>query len=223
VSWLLAGADWRRSESWPPDGARELHLHLDDAAAATRDAAGGTLRPDGAAESSVSWTHDPEQLVPSTVANPFAFLWECPDEQEVESRPDVATFTGGELTEPLDLAGPVTAHLRVATDGPSMHVFTKLVDVFPDGRAMMLLRGQAAVQGGGERPVEVYMSHTGYRVQPGHRLRLHVACSDFPLYVAHPGTDENPWFATETQANRQTLFTGGAEPSHLRLTVLDAG
>ena len=35
----------------------------------------------------------PADLVPSTLVNPFAALLEYPDEREVESRPDVLTFT----------------------------------------------------------------------------------------------------------------------------------
>ena len=71
------------------------------------------------------------------------------------------------------------------------------------------------------RPVEVTMSHTGYRLLPGHCLRLHVASSDFPLYLWHPGTDEDPWLATTGTANQQTLATGGSAPSYLSLTVLN--
>jgi putative CocE/NonD family hydrolase len=136
----------------------------------------------------------------------------------------VLTFTGPLLTEPLDLAGPVTVSLTVATSGPSMHLFAKLVDVSPDGRAVMLLRGQSSVQtpGDGTQAAELYLGHTGYSVEAGHRLRLQIASSDFPLYVAHPGTDESPWFATATSTNEQTLVAGGAGASHLSLTVLQA-
>jgi uncharacterized protein len=52
-------------------------------------------------------------------------------------------------------------------------------------------------------------------------LRLQVASSDYPLYVAHPGTSESPWFATRTAVNHQRLLTGGATTSHLTVTVLD--
>ena len=40
------------------------------------------------------------------------------------------------------------------------------------------------------------------------------------LYLWHPGTGENPWHAIRGQRNEQTLVTGGAEPSHLSITVL---
>jgi putative CocE/NonD family hydrolase len=224
VRWYLGGDGWHDALSWPPPQARESRLYLGDAAAATAGAAGGSLRSSPPTEESAAqWTHDPRDLVPSTVENPFAFLRECPDEREVEARRDVLTFTGEPLSRPLDLTGPVTARLRVTTDGPSMHVFAKLVDVFPDGRAVMLLRGQiSTAEPDGAHAADVYLGHTGYRVEAGHRLRLHVASSDFPLYVAHAGTDANPWFATTTRTNRQTLVAGGSDSSHVSVTVLDS-
>ena len=66
------------------------------------------------------------------------------------------------------------------------------------------------------------MGHTGYRVQRGHRLRVHIASSDFPEFVPHPGTDENPWLAEDLQPSTQTLHTDALAPSYLRLTVADA-
>jgi predicted acyl esterase len=221
VRWRLGADEWRSSPAWPPPESRRLRLVLGDGAAAARDAEGGTLGEDVEEPSVAEWTHDPGDLVPSTVADPFAFLHEFPDERAVEERPDVLTFTGPPRTEPLDLAGPVRALLRVGSSGPSMDVHVKLVDVAADGRALMLLRGQATVAtpGADPVPVTVDLGHTGYRLEPGHRLRMHVAASDFPLYVPHPGTDADPWFATETAPNRQTLVCGGPEPSSVSITV----
>ena len=179
-------------------------------------------RPNPAAERAVEWLHDPENLVPSTIENPFAFLYEYPDEDAVASRPDVAVFESADLADHLTLAGRVVAHLTVASDGPSMNLHVKLVDVDPAGGSHIVLYGQRAVENPGDgAAAEVYLGHTGYRLPAGHRLRLQVACSDFPLYVAHPGTAESPWFATPTAVNHQRLLTGGATPSHLSLTVLD--
>ena len=161
--------------------------------------------------------------MPSTIVNPFALLYEYPDESDVEARPDVLTFTAPAQEEPLTLAGRVVAHLDLGTDAPSMFVHVKLVDVHPDGRAHALLFGQVVHDPSASALAEVYLGHTGYRVAPGHRLRLHVASSDFPVFLPHPGTSENPWDATETRPNRQTLATGGATPSYVSLTVLPAG
>jgi predicted acyl esterase len=223
VRWHLPHAGWRESPTWPPPGASELRLYLADPARATVDAEGGSLVAAPGEDEHAVWLHDPADLVPSTLVDPFSALLEYPDERAVESRPDVLTFTTVGWDEPVTLAGRVVAHLEVSSDAPSMFLHVKLVDVHPDGRAHTLLFGQQVVhQPGTGAPVELYLGHTGYRVMPGHRLRLHVASSDFPLFLPHPGTAQNPWDATETRANRQALATGGETPSHVSLTVLPA-
>jgi uncharacterized protein len=220
VRWHLPHSGWQESPSWPPPASTELRLHLAAAERAGESAAGGSLVAEPPGPSEVAWVHDPGDLVPSTIVNPFALLYEYPDERPVEARPDVMTFTAAPQEEPVTLAGRVVAHLALGTDAPSMFVHVKLVDVHPDGRAHALLFGQAVVDPASGGLAEIYLGHTGYRVEPGHRLRLHVASSDFPVFLPHPGTAENPWDATTTRANRQTLAAGGSTPSHVSLTVI---
>jgi predicted acyl esterase len=222
VRWRLANADEREAPTWPPPGARELRLFLDGLGTARAGPEGGALAAAASrGGSSARWVHDPANLVPSTVRDPFSFLHEFPDERGVQSRGDVLTFTTEASDVPLDLAGPVSAELSVSTTGPSMHVFVKLCDVDPDGAAHMLVRGQAlAREPDPARPVRIDLGHTGYRLLAGHRLRLQIASSDFPLYLWHPGTAENPWTATRSEANEQTVHAGGDTPSHVSLSIL---
>jgi uncharacterized protein len=222
--WHLGNDGWRESAAWPPDGIRELRLFLAGAGHAAEDppAGGGLLTPRQEPGLSVArWLHDPSDLVPSTVEDPFSYLFEYPDERAIERRPDVLTFTGEPAEEPLDLVGPAAAWLRVGTSGPSMHVIVKLLDVAPDGGAHMLTRGQTAVAAphpdGGVRGG---LNHLGYRLPGGHRLRLQIASSDFPLYLPHPGTGVNPWLATQVATNEQTLLSGGEQSSYLVVSVL---
>ena len=210
---ISANVGWQESPSWPPPGATELRLY--PGRAETLGSRAGRRRQ--------SWSGSTTRtnLVPSTIVDPFSFLYEYPDENAVADRDDVLVFTGPALDAPLTLAGPVTAHLRVASDGPSMNVHVKLVVVAPDGDAHILLYGQERVeQPDGSRLVEVPLGHTGHRLAAGNRLRLQVASSDYPLYVPHPGTTESPWFAVDTRPNRQRLLTGGDTGSHLSLTIL---
>ena len=101
-----------------------------------------------------------------------------------------------------------------------MHLFAKLVDVAADGAAHMLTRGQALITAPDAAAVTVVdLNHCGYRLRPGHCLRLQLAGSDFPLYLAHPGTAEDPWLATRGTPNEQRLVTGGNAPSCVRLAV----
>ena len=221
AAWFLGHDDWHTSTTWPPPGARELRLYLGAAERAASGPEGGALlaAPE-ASRATARWVHDPADLVPSTPLNPFAFLLYWPDEREVQSRDDVLTFTTEPMTAPLDLTGPATARLAVGSSFSSMHVMVKLCDVDPDGAAHMLLRGERLVRDPDSgRLVDIPLSHTGHRLLPGHSLRISVASSDFPLYLPHPGTAENPWFATEGSRNEQTLATGASAASYLSLTV----
>jgi predicted acyl esterase len=97
----------------------------------------------------------------------------------------------------------------------------KLVDVAPSGRAQRIAEGAALARDAHRgRRVSVSLGDTGYRLRPGHRLRLEVASSCFPRYLLHPGADVDPWRTTRFAANEQSLTTGGAGPSALWLTLL---
>jgi putative CocE/NonD family hydrolase len=213
--WHLGHEGWREDTSWPPPGARAISLC---------PGAGGRLAAEAGPRAVLNWVHDPDDMVPSTVTNPFAFLHSYPDESAVQERPDVLTFTSEPSDAPLDLAGPVSLLAHVGSTGPSMDVHVKLCDVAPDGTARMIVRGQARVTGPDpDRGVVIELGHAGYRLRPGHRLRIAVASSDFPGFLWHPGTSEHPWYATKSKRNTQTLVVGGASPTSLTCVVVTTG
>jgi putative CocE/NonD family hydrolase len=211
VSWNLAGTSGMRSSvTWPPEGSVATTLY------ATSDGRLSTDSPSSAAD--LTWTHDPGDLVPSSVPNAFAFLLYAPDEAAIGDRADVLVFTTDALVRDVDLAGPVRVAASVSSDGPVMDVFARLLDVAPDGTVLRIARGQVQVHDATEpATVEIDLGHAGYRVRAGHRLRLHLYSSDFPEFLPQPGTGEEPWGAVETVLNHQRVVVGGADP--LRVTV----
>ncbi len=219
VRWHLANEGWREAETWPPAGASVRKLHLVDGAHARAGVEGGGLaeRPDAVA-TEVRWTHDPSSPVPDLIRDGWRPLLGLPDEREVETRDDVLSFTAEPETRPLDLAGPARVRATVGALGANAHVAAKLVDVFPNGRARRILQGISRVPAGGGR-VEVDLGHTGYRLRPGHRLRLEIAGSDFPRYLLDPGTDEDPWNAVRTLPAERDIRIGGGAGASLDLTV----
>jgi putative CocE/NonD family hydrolase len=171
----------------------------------------------------VSWTHDPANPVPSTATQDgvWTFLENYPDEGDLADRPDVLTFTTDVVNHPLDVAGPINAFLAVGSSAPSMHLFVKLLDVDPSGAAYPISRGQIVVHApDAEQPVEVDLMEIAYRVRQGHRLRVQIASSDYPWFLVHPGSDDNPWFARKMITNKQLVVVGGTSPSHVDITVL---
>ena len=75
----------------------------------------------------MSWTHDPDDLVPSRVDNAFAFLQRYPDERAYGERPDVMAFSAPPVDCQLELAGPIELTAVVRSTGPVMDLFARLL------------------------------------------------------------------------------------------------
>lgn len=222
VVWHLANEGAHESEAWPPKGIQTLRWFLGASEVAASGPAGGTLLPDPEPEQSMlTWMHDASDPVPALIDDVWRPLLGLPDEREVESRSDVMTFTSEICSGALDLAGPISVSLFVQAKSPSTHVMAKLVDVAPDGTARRITEGACFVSNAlaGEE-VTLDLSDMGYRVQVGHRLRLELATSEFPRYLLHPGTAEDPWLAQDGYPVEQQVRIGGDRGASLTIHCL---
>jgi putative CocE/NonD family hydrolase len=160
--------------------------------------------------------------VPSLEGEAVEGWFRRPDERLTQVREDVLTFTSDVAREPLDLAGPVQAHLAVRAPATGGHVMAKLCDVYPAGEARRIVDGAWRLRGDADAVVTLDLGHTGYRLRPGHRLRLEVSSSAFPRYIWHPGTTVDPWEAIQARSLDMALRTGPGG-STLVLTVRRPG
>ena len=219
VTWNLAGTEEMRvDESWPPREAHAVEL------VAAADGTLGSARPTAPGdERELAWRHDPLDLVPSTAPDPFSFLLTLPDEAPLGERPDVLVFDSAPTAQRVDFAGPVSVRVRVRSTGPVMDCFVRLLDVAPDGTALRIARGQRQLRNATDPGVlDIDLGQLGYRLAPGHRLRVHVASSDYPEYLPQPGTGADPWTGGEhTAPNTQHLTVGGPDGLRLTVTVLE--
>jgi putative CocE/NonD family hydrolase len=227
---------WRDEDEWPLARTRwqPWYLHAD-----------GSLSPSAppAGAPPSRYTHDPRDPVP-TVGGPtvisggpdggVSWLPGPRDQRAVEARPDVLSFTSEVLTEDLEVTGPVSVTLHAATSAADTDFTAKLVDVWPDGRALCVVDGivRARYRDGGDKatpvtPGEVYeysidLIATSQVFKPGHRLRVDIASANFPCFDRNPG-DGTP-AATATEADfvvaEQTVCHDSARPSYLTLPVI---
>lgn len=118
-----------------------------------------------------------------------------------DMRPDDAgslVFDSPKVEESFEIVGFPTARLRVSCDAPLAHWVARLEDVQPDG-TISLVTG--ALLNGSQRfsrlrperlePGEVYdlkieMHFTTWTFQPGHRIRLSISNSLFPMIWPTP-------------------------------------
>jgi putative CocE/NonD family hydrolase len=221
VQWHLAHDGYRTDASWPPPGAETTSLYLDALDEASGASAGALTATPPSAPSRATWGFDPTDPVPSPAESSWSYLLEYPDERDAAARPDVLVFDTAPLDRDLDLAGPASLWVRVASTAVTADVFARVLDVAPDGAAHLVIRGQAEFTAPDESTLRcVELGHTGYRLRAGHRLRLQLASSDFPEYPLNPGTGENRWLAAEILRAEHTLMTDAAAPARLEFTVL---
>lgn len=215
VLWNLAGTSEMRSESaWPPVESSTVSLY------ATGTHTLDKVPPSESLE--LSWTHNPEDLVPSSVSDAFSYLLHLPNEAPVGSREDVLAWTGPEQLHDVDLAGPVEATLTLGSSGPVMDCFVRLLDVAPNGTAIRIARGQCQFAQATEiATLKIDLGQIGYRLRAGHRLRIHLSSSDYPEFLPQPGNGQDPWIhEAGFQQNTQTLFLGGEHTFTIDLPVL---
>lgn len=238
VKYFLMGSNvWRGSDVWPPALMRPQAWYLHSAGHANSASGDGLLSLEPAAEEPPdTYVYDPRDPTPTvggaTLMHPSlrsgAF-----DQQVVEARVDVLAYTTPPLEQPVTLAGPVAATLYVATDGPDTDFVARLVDVYPDGRAMSLtdgvtrLRyrtGMAApaglVEAGRVYEISIDLWATAVTFLPGHQIRLEVTSSNFPRWERNPNTGEDASTATTWRAARQTILHDAEHPSHVTLPLL---
>lgn len=242
------GGFWISAEDWPVPGSvvRDLFLHGD-----------GRLDfdvPETGAKA-LSYDFDPAHPVPTLggamsslepVASAGAFdqveaegFFGCaPPYLPLASRADVLVFQTAPLDRPMQVVGPVSAELFVATDGPDTDFTAKLIDVYPasedypHGYAMILTDGIVRLRYAEDRAVprmrepgevvriSIRLFPTANLFSTGHRIRLDVSSSNFPKFDVNPNTGEPEGSARRKRVATNTVFVDGGRASRITAPFL---
>ncbi len=225
--WPLARTEWTRWYLHPagalspePPGPDALASHFRyDPADPVPTVGGPTLIPAGGPDGGVSW------------------MGGARDQRAVEARPDVLSFTSEVLRGDLEVTGPLSVTLHAATSAADTDFTAKLVDVWPDGRAMGVADGivRARYRDGTGQPkpvppgrvveYSIDLIATSQVFKAGHRLRVDISSSNFPCFDRNPGNGAPAATATERDfvVAEQTICHDGAHPSYITLPVIPRG
>ncbi|MEA2547254.1 MAG: uncharacterized protein QOI09_2527 [Chloroflexota bacterium] len=212
--------DWIAEDAWPPGDLQWTDLHL----ASGEVPLAGRLSDRPPLEPSVEqFRHR------ATVGTRAGLSWGAggqPNGVARDLRPDdalVPTFTSEPLTADLDVAGAASVVLAWQSPVPVATAVVRLQDVAPDGTPFQVSAGilnlthrgshsnPEPLDAGAVATVRVEMRSTAHRFRAGHRIRLSVASSMWPVVWPSP-------FSAEYR-----LHLGGAGQSRLVLPVLPAG
>lgn len=125
----------------------------------------------------------------------------CPGEMPIDQRVDdgaALVFETAPLTEMIEVLGAPEIDLMLAADSPVAQVVVRLCDVLPSGEVLRVSfqvlnlthrkghdRPEPMVPGQFE-PVKVTLNACGHSFAPGHRIRVSVATSYWPLIWPGP-------------------------------------
>nr|WP_101830678.1 CocE/NonD family hydrolase [Frankia canadensis] len=240
VKIFVMGIDqWRDEQDWPLPDTTWTDFHLGSAGHANTADGDGVLTTEPAAVAGHdTYLYDPRRPVPTAGG---ACLPTTPgfcgpvDQRTVAGREDVLCFTGPVLEEPVEVTGPVSLTLFVSSSAVDTDFTAKLVDVFPDGKAINLCDGILRARYRNSRareelmkPGEVYeitvdLTATSNVFLPGHRIRLDVSSSNFPRYDRN--TNTGGVIARETEEQMipaiNHIHHGPDHPSRLVLPIID--
>jgi len=245
------GGRWRTAADWPLPQTEwsKIYLHYDHSLGG--EVPNGSVRP-------LEFLSDPRNPVPTiggalSSGEPImrgGAYDQCEGPTEFGSREpfrplaeraDVLSFSTPPLERDLEVAGPVTVRLWVASDGPDTDFTAKLIDVhpptehYPRGFAMNLTEGilRCRYRDCWERPspmepgeiyaITIELFPTANLFCRGHRLRLEIAGSNFPHFDINPNSGEPEGAMEHPRVARNRIFADSAHPSHIVLPVIPVG
>jgi putative CocE/NonD family hydrolase len=174
-----------------------------------------------------TFTYDPENPVPTPGSmGPY-------DQKDLEKREDVLVYSTKTLKKDIEVTGPVKVILYAASSAVNTDFTAKLVDVFPDGKAIRLCEGiiranfrDPDTTTSNIQPGKVYKYHidlwaTSNVFKKGHKVRVEISSSSFPRFDRNLNTGN--FFATDTTYVKatQTIYHSRDYPSCIVLPVIE--
>jgi uncharacterized protein len=173
------------------------------------------------------YVYDPRLPNPSTTYGPY-------DQRAVHQRWDVLVYQSDVFAEDLSIVGTPEFSLFAATTAPDADWAIKLMDVYPDGKQMLISMGvlRAKYRNSWTEPewiepdavveYQIRLRPTCHCFLTGHRLGVAIASAAFPLIERHPNTKQQPCsaaIADYVEATQQ-IHHSLEFPSSLHLPIL---
>jgi putative CocE/NonD family hydrolase len=239
VTYYTMGSNrWQTSDTWPPEGAREMTFYLSSGGKANSLYGDGKLEPaPPATDAPDSFVYDPMNPVPSYGGNVCctgnAVEAGSFDQRKMEARHDILVYTSDPFPSGMELSGSIVPTLYVSSDAKDTDFTVKVVDVYPDGRAFNLDESiqRMRYREGYDKPLVWMEKGNVYKVTlqplttsnyfgPGHRLRIEVSSSNFPRFDRNLNTGGNNYDEWEPFVATNSVHHSKRYPSSLTITVV---
>jgi predicted acyl esterase len=228
----LEADEWRWADQWPPEGVEftNYYLHND-----------GFLSTDPCCfnEPYDDYPYDPMDpvLTMGGTNEPFGSAIKAGSFDQtpvVEGREDIISFTTSELTEDVEIAGPLEVFLSASSNCEDTDFTAKLIDVHPGGELMLVADGiiraryrnsMASPEPMSGNPDNVYsfeidLGDICQVFKEGHRIRVDISSSNFPKYDRNLNTGGELYQETEYQIAQNYIYHDSENPSYIKLPIV---
>lgn len=178
---VMGDNTWRNEKEWPLARTHYEDFYLNGRGELT------SVLP-GKKASTLGFTHDPSNPVPSLGGATIGFTNEVPSQDPLDGRDDILRYSGAALAVDTEVTGPVSMDLYVSTTQGPRDIFARLVDVFPSGSSFFVTDGMARVSSTENSPTRINFWPTSYVFKKGHRLELILSASSYPRYALNSST-----------------------------------
>jgi uncharacterized protein len=231
---------WRYESEWPLRRAVPTAFYLHSAGRANTSRGDGSLSTEVPGDESADrYTYDPRDPVPTIGGATLlhaAYPAGARDQRANERRGDVLVYTSEPLTEDVEVTGPVSVTLWAASSARDTDFVARLVDVFPDGRAITLTDGiirarardglaapESLIDPGRAYAYEIDLWATSNLFREGHCIRLDVTSSSFPRWDRNHNTGAENGLDDILAIADQVILHDAAHPSRLHLPIVPRG
>ncbi len=217
------GNEWRTASDWPPFATIATPYYL---------VQGGTLSTAPAdSAGSATYAYDPKDPCPSKGGQNLTIPAGPYDQREVSGRPDVLRFATDPLTAPTEVTGSVHAVLYVSTDAPDTDFTAKFVDIYPDGREILMLDNIRRLKfhhgydkadppaPGTVTQLDLDLWSISLILNKGHRIGVQVSSSNYPRFEKNPNTGDDFPKEDNLRVAHNTLYMDKDHPSALILPL----
>ena len=152
-----------------------------------------------------------------------------------DSRNDILVFQSEPLRQPLTVVGPLSAVLFASSSAVDTDWIVSLMEADENGRILHLTLGgiRARYRNSLEKPellepnriyeYDLDLGQTGMTFRKGHRIRIEIASTFFPLFSRNLNTGGHNEKETVYKKATQRIYHSKKYPSCILLPVIDLG
>jgi len=239
IKYFLMGLNkWCEAEVWPPKEIHQEKLFLHSIEGANSCFGDGSLNDTLPGDEAPDvFVYDPRSPVISIGGHSCCFPANAPmgpfDQQQNENQNQILVYSGKPLTERIFIAGNVEVELYVSSSVKSTDFTAKLIDVYPDGKAINILEGIWRLKNEAsslkvletklEQIVKIRftLGNTCFMFEKGHRIRIEISSSDFPQWDRNTNSGNIPMKDdfSKVEVAVQTVHHDQLNPSFVILPI----